>query len=53
EVVMKKLVERDGEGGLIAVDREGNISLTFNCEGMYRGSMVSGGEVYVAIYGDE
>ncbi len=37
EVVMKKLVEKGGEGGLIAVDRSGNIAMPFNSEGMYRG----------------
>lgn len=39
EVVMKKLVAIGGEGGLIAVDKLGEISLTFNSEGMYRGSL--------------
>ncbi len=36
-VVNKKLVEKGGEGGLIAVDKDGNIALPFNSEGMYRG----------------
>lgn len=36
-VVMEKLVEKGGEGGLIAVDRNGNIAMPFNSEGMYRG----------------
>lgn len=36
-VVMDKLVKLGGEGGLIAVDSNGNHSLTFNSEGMYRG----------------
>lgn len=36
-VVNKKLVEKGGEGGLIAVDKNGNIALAFNSEGMYRG----------------
>jgi len=36
-VVMDKLPALGGEGGLIAVDREGNVSLPFNSEGMYRG----------------
>jgi beta-aspartyl-peptidase (threonine type) len=35
-VVMDKLVKLGGEGGLIAVDAAGNISLVFNSEGMYR-----------------
>ncbi|MDX1478941.1 MAG: isoaspartyl peptidase/L-asparaginase, partial [Saprospiraceae bacterium] len=37
EVVMQKLVEKGGSGGIIAVDRFGNVALTFNSEGMYRG----------------
>lgn len=36
-VVMKKLVDIGGEGGLIAVDHLGNLVLPFNSEGMYRG----------------
>lgn len=31
------LTKINGEGGLIAVDTEGNITLPLNCEGMYRG----------------
>jgi L-asparaginase / beta-aspartyl-peptidase len=37
EVVNRKLVEKGGEGGLIAVDKWGNVALPFNSEGMYRG----------------
>ena len=36
-VVNKKLVEKGGEGGLIAVDKDGNIAMPFNSSGMYRG----------------
>lgn len=36
-IVKKKLVEKGGEGGLIAVDKNGNIAMPFNSEGMYRG----------------
>lgn len=36
-VVNEKLVKFGGEGGLIAVDTQGNICLPFNSEGMYRG----------------
>ncbi|MBK8557894.1 MAG: isoaspartyl peptidase/L-asparaginase [Lewinellaceae bacterium] len=36
EVVHNKLVEKGGEGGLIAVDKDGNIALPFNSAGMYR-----------------
>ena len=34
-VVLKKLVEKGGEGGLIAVDKNGNIAMPVNSEGMY------------------
>ena len=37
EVVLKKLVQRGGEGGVIALDAQGNIAMPFNSEGMYRG----------------
>lgn len=36
-VVNKKLVEKGGEGGLIALDTLGNVAMPFNSEGMYRG----------------
>ena len=46
------LTDLKGEGGLIAVDREGNFSLPFNSEGMYRGFVSEGGEISVRIYAD-
>jgi L-asparaginase / beta-aspartyl-peptidase len=49
-VVQDKLAPVGGEGGLIAVDAAGNITLPFNSEGMYRASRVEGGEAMVAIY---
>jgi len=53
EVVMKKLVEREGEGGIIALDRNGNIAMPFNSEGMYRGFIKHDGKSEVMIYKDE
>ena len=50
EVVMKKLVERGGEGGVIAMDRAGNIAMPFNSTGMYRGWIDADGKVTVSIY---
>ncbi|MEQ1646510.1 MAG: isoaspartyl peptidase/L-asparaginase, partial [Pyrinomonadaceae bacterium] len=40
----------NGEGGLIAVDTSGNITLPFNSEGMYRGSIIEDGEIELEIY---
>lgn len=53
EVVMQKLVKRGGEGGVIAVDKNGNISMPFNSEGMYRASIDTEGKVFIGIYKDE
>lgn len=47
------LTEIEGEGGLIAVDALGNVSLPFNSEGMYRGFIQDGGEMQIHIYGSE
>lgn len=50
-VVMEKLPAIHGRGGLIAVDRAGNVTLPFNTEGMYRGLARVGEPVNVWIYG--
>ena len=50
EVVMKKLVTLGGEGGLIAIDVKGNITMPFNSAGMYRGFMKSDGTKDILIY---
>jgi len=50
EVVMKDLLRIGGEGGLIAVDKDGNIALPFNSEGMYRAFAKSDGASTVEIY---
>jgi L-asparaginase / beta-aspartyl-peptidase len=52
EVVMKKLVTMDGQGGLIGMDAKGNATLVFNSSGMYRGLKNSDGENMIAIYGN-
>ncbi len=49
-VVHEKLPPLDGDGGLIAVDRDGNIVLDFNCSGMYRGHVGADGEFHTAIF---
>ena len=49
EVVMKKLVAIQGGGGLIAIDKHGNIEMPFNSEGMYR-AMKNESDELIAIY---
>jgi beta-aspartyl-peptidase (threonine type) len=52
EVVNAKLPKMDGEGGMIGVDAEGNMSLIFNSAGMYRGARSSDGTNFISIYKD-
>ena len=49
QVIHQKLKSIGAEGGLIAVDKNGNIALPFNSEGMYRG-WAKPGEREVGIY---
>ncbi len=39
-----------GTGGLIAIDREGNVALPFNTAGMYRGYVQPDGKFVIEIY---
>ena len=50
EVIHKRLLKINGDGGLIAVDSKGSIAMPFNTEGMYRGKRNSNGVNMVAIY---
>lgn len=50
EMIMKRLPALGGDGGLIAVDKEGNIAMPFCTEGMYRGFIKSNGEKVIKIY---
>ena len=52
EVINKRLLKINGDGGLIAVDAQGNIAMPFNTEGMYRGMRNSHGIKMIAIYDD-
>lgn len=51
EVIQKRVLEIGGDGGLIAVNSDGEIAMPFNTEGMYRASKSSGGQQEIAIYG--
>jgi L-asparaginase / beta-aspartyl-peptidase len=52
DVVHKKLIELEGEGGMIGVDAKGNVSMMFNSAGMYRAMQSSTGEKQIGIYKD-
>lgn len=50
EVIFEKLAALKGDGGVIAMDRHGNISMPFNTAGMYRASIGTSGEVNILLY---
>ena len=52
-VVMQVIPAHGGDGGVIALDGEGNIALPFNTAGMYRGWVAGNGSRGVAIFADE
>lgn len=52
EVIHEKLRRSGGEGGVIAVDRSGNIAMDFNSVGMFRGARDSRGRRDIAMYRD-
>ncbi len=52
-VIMKKVPELGGDGGVIAIDKNGNIAMPFDTEGMFRAYHLEGGNPVVKIYKDE
>ena len=52
EVIQNRVLQLGGDGGLIAVDAQGNIAMPFNTEGMYRAFKTSEGKTGLAIYKD-
>ena len=51
-VVMEQLVEMGGSGGIISIDKDGNIALVFNSESMFRGYVKAGQDPVTSIYKD-
>ena len=49
-VIMEKLKQQGGGGGLIAVDKDGNIAMPFNTAMMFRGYVRDGGSPLIEIY---
>ncbi len=52
-VIHGVLVEQGGTGGVVAIDASGNIALTMNTPGMYRGHMLAGQDPVTRIYQEE
>ena len=52
EVIQKKVPELGGDGGIIAVDKNGNMVMEFNTSGMFRATMNDKGELFIGMYND-
>ncbi len=50
EVIQKKVPALGGDGGIVAIDKDGNVAMEFNTAGMYRATMNSRGELVIKIY---
>ena len=50
ETALEKAAKLGGDGGLIAIDKEGNVALPFNTSGMYRGYVDPDGKFVIEIY---
>ena len=53
EVIQKKVPALGGDGGIVSIDKDGNVAMEFNTAGMYRAHMNSEGELIIGIYKDE
>lgn len=51
-VIQEKIPALGGDGGIVAIDHEGNVAMEFNTAGMYRATMNSKGEMEIGIYGE-
>jgi beta-aspartyl-peptidase (threonine type) len=51
-IVNRQLVAQNGDGGIIAMDRQGNWTWPFNTSGMYRGHIDAAGNVQIQIFKD-
>ncbi len=52
-VINDKVAKLGGDGGVIGIDKNGNIAMEMNTNGMYRAHMNSNGDLVVKIYNDE
>jgi beta-aspartyl-peptidase (threonine type) len=47
---LARVARMGGDGGLVAIDRHGNVAMPFNSEGMFRACVTAAGRRRVAIY---
>ncbi|MBI9072870.1 MAG: isoaspartyl peptidase/L-asparaginase [Melioribacteraceae bacterium] len=52
KVINDKLVKVKGDGGMIGIDRNGNVAMKFNTKGMFRGFILEDGKPVIKIFKD-
>lgn len=50
EVIQNKVPAMGGDGGIIAIDHDGNVAMEFDTAGMYRATMNKNGDLKIGIY---
>lgn len=50
QIALEKMAKLGGNGGLIAMDKNGKIAMPFNTAGMYRGTITADGKIEILIY---
>lgn len=53
EVIQKKVPALGGDGGIVAIDKDGNVAMEFNTAGMYRATMNAEGDLIIKIYKED
>lgn len=53
EVIHNKVVKLGGDGGIVAIDKDGAIVMEFSTPGMYRASINAEGDIYIAMYKED
>ncbi len=49
-VIQEKVPALGGDGGIVSIDKNGNVAMEFNTAGMYRAHMNAEGELVIGIY---
>lgn len=52
DVIHNEIGRLGGTGGVIGIDKSGNMTMVFNTSGMYRGYMMSDGQPVIKIFAD-
>lgn len=52
EEIQNKIPKLGGNGGIVSIDKYGNIVMEFNTSGMFRASMDENGELFVGMFKD-